>query len=182
MLNDSRDRLSVVEYGLLLARVVALRGTCRRRTVGCVLMDNRNHIVATGYNGNPAGAPHCIDVPCAGYKDAHGDTRRCMALHAEYNAVNQAGSHREFITQAFCTDSPCIDCARLLRLQLPNLKRIYFVRKYTDEGLDYLNKNGIETIAYEHFYNNSLDAIILIHERDGVVRDPDGKWRERIPQ
>ncbi len=41
--------------------MVAQRSTCLRRKVGAVLVKDR-HIIATGYNGAPAGLPHCIDT------------------------------------------------------------------------------------------------------------------------
>ena len=47
------------EWGLQLAQVTASRSTCLRRSVGCVLVDKRGHILATGYNGVAAGQKHC---------------------------------------------------------------------------------------------------------------------------
>ena len=47
----ARSRPSKDEYFLAMAVLVAARGTCARRNVGCVLVDSRNHVLATGYNG-----------------------------------------------------------------------------------------------------------------------------------
>lgn len=55
-------RLSADEWALKLAEVTALRGTCIRRQVGCVLTNKLNHIIATGYNGVARGLPHCNEV------------------------------------------------------------------------------------------------------------------------
>jgi dCMP deaminase len=55
-------RLSLHEWGMQLAEVTALRGTCLRRKVGCVLVDQDGHVLATGYNGVASGTPHCNDV------------------------------------------------------------------------------------------------------------------------
>jgi dCMP deaminase len=46
---------------LSIARVVATRSTCLRRSVGCVLTDVSGHILSTGYNGVARGVPHCND-------------------------------------------------------------------------------------------------------------------------
>ncbi|MCK4408964.1 MAG: cytidine deaminase, partial [Candidatus Eisenbacteria sp.] len=42
------------EYFMSITRLVAERSTCLRRHVGAVLVRDR-HILATGYNGPPAG-------------------------------------------------------------------------------------------------------------------------------
>ena len=45
-----------------LAQVTSRRATCLRRRVGCVLLSDRGHVLATGYNGVAAGLPHCNEV------------------------------------------------------------------------------------------------------------------------
>ncbi len=52
-------RPSLDEYFINIANVVATRGTCCRRNVGCVLINNHNHIIATGYNGTADGLTNC---------------------------------------------------------------------------------------------------------------------------
>jgi len=52
-------RPSKDEYFIALAKAVAARATCLRRSVGCVLVDDLGHILATGYNGRASGLPHC---------------------------------------------------------------------------------------------------------------------------
>lgn len=53
------SRPGVDAYFLTVASLVATRSTCLRRAVGCVLVDERNHVLATGYNGVAPGHPHC---------------------------------------------------------------------------------------------------------------------------
>lgn len=43
---------------LAVARDVAARSLCVRDQVGAVIVDSRNRIIATGYNGPPTGFPH----------------------------------------------------------------------------------------------------------------------------
>ena len=52
-----RTRKSWDEYFTGIAALVAERSTCLRRNVGAVLVRERR-ILATGYNGAPAGLPH----------------------------------------------------------------------------------------------------------------------------
>ena len=55
-------RISKDLWALELAGVTAKRSTCLRRAVGCVLLDAKGRVLATGYNGVPAGQPHCNEL------------------------------------------------------------------------------------------------------------------------
>lgn len=75
------------EYFLDIAYSVGQRATCPRATVGAVIVKD-NRILATGYNGAPAGEPHCTDEGCI-IEDGH-----CQrAIHAETNAIAQAAKY-----------------------------------------------------------------------------------------
>ena len=118
------------EYFLEIAKLAATRATCPRRSVGCVLVDKNNHILATGYNGVPRGLPHCIDKPCPGATAASGDALDlCEATHAEQNALLQC-SDTEAIHTVYTTTSPCIHCVKLL--MNTGAKRIIFSEGYVD--------------------------------------------------
>ncbi len=56
-MRPSRD-----EWAMNLALVTSMRTTCCRRAVGCVLLNERGHVLATGYNGVAAGLPHCNEI------------------------------------------------------------------------------------------------------------------------
>lgn len=113
------------EWALELARVTAGRSTCLRRAVGCVLLNARGHVLATGYNGVAAGLPHCNEVrvvdgepsyphACPGASAPSG-TRldACHAIHAEQNALLQCRDVYEIDT-CVVTVSPCVTCTKLL--------------------------------------------------------------------
>ena len=106
-------RLEIDEYFLNMAKLAALRSTCKRRQVGCILVDSNNHVAATGYNGVPKGFKHCLDYPCKG-ADAASGTRlnECKAVHAEMNALLQLTS-RDVLT-AYLTVTPCFECSKVL--------------------------------------------------------------------
>lgn len=108
-------RMSVDEYFIAMAELAALRSTCIRRQVGCILVSNRNHVLATGYNGVPRGSLHCNDGhPCpAAYAPSGTMLDGCYAIHAEQNALLQCGDVFE-IRAAYVTTFPCITCAKLL--------------------------------------------------------------------
>ena len=126
------SRITLDDYFLNMARLASLRGTCKRRQVGCILVDSSNHVVATGYNGVPKGFTHCIDDPCKG-ADAPSGTRlnECKAVHAEMNALLQLTSV-DTLT-AYVTVTPCFDCAKVLANS--NVRRIVAPSWYPQENV-----------------------------------------------
>jgi dCMP deaminase len=115
-------------YFLRMAFLCSERSTCPRRKVGCVLVNERGHVLATGYNGVPAGFKHCIDSPCPGANAEPGQgLEKCEAIHAEQNALLQCKNVYDIHT-AYCTDSPCVTCVKLLLNT--SCKRIVFMRRY----------------------------------------------------
>jgi dCMP deaminase len=107
-------RPSIDEWAMELAHVVATRATCARRSVGCVLLDARGRVLATGYNGPARGIEHCTIVPCAGARLASGSGLDvCEAIHAEANALLQCRDV-DSIASCYCTTEPCSHCAKLL--------------------------------------------------------------------
>ncbi len=101
-----------------IAYLVAERSTCLRRRVGAVAVKDRR-ILATGYNGAPAGVPHCAEVGCLRQQRniPSGQSHEiCRGLHAEQNVIVQAAIHGISLPGAelFCTTQPCIICMKLL--------------------------------------------------------------------
>lgn len=115
-------------YFTAMAELVSLRGTCARREVGCVLVNELGHVIGTGYNGVATGQIHCTSKPCAGAKCKSGEgLDLCEAIHAEQNALLQCKNVQEIHT-AYCTHSPCIHCVKLLLNT--SCKRIVFDKEY----------------------------------------------------
>lgn len=119
------------DYFLAMATLVATRGTCARRKVGCIFTDKRNHVLATGYNGPPSGFPHCTDVHCGGASSPSGEgLDLCEAVHAEQNALIQCRDAYSIET-CYCTASPCVTCVKLLLNT--SCRRICFTEEYPHE-------------------------------------------------
>lgn len=122
------SRPSSEEYFLTMAELVSTRATCVRRKVGCILVNVKNHVLATGYNGVARGLPHCIDVPCDGAHYPSGEgLDQCEAIHAEQNALLQC-KDVDLIHKAYVTTAPCITCTKLL--MNTECKEIIFLRDY----------------------------------------------------
>lgn len=106
---ESRD-----EYFLKMAEHVATRATCPRRAVGCVLVNKKGHVLATGYNGVPRGFQHCNEgSPCNGATSASGtNLDGCKSAHAEQNAFLQC-SDVDDIDTIYVTTSCCMTCVKM---------------------------------------------------------------------
>ena len=136
------SRPSIQEYYLSILPLVASRATCPRRQVGAILVDADGKLVSTGYNGPPAGQPHCIDTPCPGAADKSGDTTRCIAVHAEANAIHQVGSSRRAPCTLYCSTTPCFDCAGMLIAE--GIREIVTTSAYSDQrGVERLQQAGV---------------------------------------
>lgn len=115
-------------YFLSMALLASSRATCSRRSVGCILTNERGHVLATGYNGVAAGCAHCIDAPCPGANLPSGTgLDHCRAIHAEQNALLQCKNVYEIDT-AYITASACVTCTKLL--MNTSCKRIVFLDEY----------------------------------------------------
>jgi len=142
--------MEVDEYFIKMAQLVSLRGTCLRRKVGCVLTNNLNHVIATGYNGRARGVTNCLERPCEGSRSSSGqDLDKCEAIHAEANALLQC-SDVEAINTAYCTTSPCVHCIKLL--MNTSCQRIVFSDRYPGhEQLRDMWESSREGRIWEHF-------------------------------
>lgn len=116
-------------YFMNIAKVVATRSTCRRRAVGCVLVDELGHILATGHNGVAKGEEHCNEgTPCAGWNASSGtNLDGCKAVHAEQNSMLQCADVNK-IHACYCTASPCLTCVKML--MNTGCTAIWFSEKY----------------------------------------------------
>jgi dCMP deaminase len=138
-------------YFLAMASLVSLRATCRRRRVGCVLVDANNHVLATGYNGVARGRDHCLDRPCPGadFKPGLG-LDQCEAIHAEQNAMLQC-KDTQSIETAYITVSPCVTCVKLL--MNTSCKRIVFIEPYVhNQAAELWKGEWIHYGTVEHVY------------------------------
>lgn len=140
-------------YFMDIARQVASRATCPRKSVGAVFVRDKN-ILASGYNGALPGQPHCTDVGCL-MEDGH-----CVRVnHAEANALCQAAKHGTRLEGAtvYVTASPCWPCFRLIASA--GITRIVFWEWYRDEriwefaeasGIELVNAQALCTCGHEH--------------------------------
>lgn len=75
--------------------------------VGCVLVDQNRHIIATGYNGFPRGVEDRED------RLNNREQKYMLIMHAEANAILQAAAPTAGAT-AYITHRPCAGCTGIL--------------------------------------------------------------------
>ena len=148
MCADGKVRPSWDEYFMSIARQVATRSTCLRRNVGCAMVWDKR-ILATGYNGAPAGLPHCEEVGCLreGAGAESGTMHElCRGLHAEQNAIIQAALYGIAVKGAhiYCTHHPCVLCSKMLINA--GIARIFYAEGYPDHlAQELLADAGVHT-------------------------------------
>jgi len=123
------------EYFMQIANLVAKRSTCLRRIVGAVAVRDKR-ILATGYNGAPAGLSHCLEVGCLREDSNIPSGMRaelCRGLHAEQNVIIQASRHGVSLVGAtlYCTNLPCAICAKMLINA--GIKDVFYEEGYDDK-------------------------------------------------
>ena len=105
-------------------------------------------ILATGYNGAPAGLKHCLDVGCMRQKLNIPSGQRhelCRALHAEQNALIQASLYGISVKEStlYATCQPCVICAKMLINA--GIKEIVVADGYPDKmAMDFLKQAKIK--------------------------------------
>jgi len=148
-----------------MAALVSQQSTCCRLQVGAVLV-REGRVISIGYNGVPSGQKHCDEhfkdifhknfkdkhkcyedfIQTKDFFDLHGAFSNDNELHAEQNAILFAAKNG-IATQGadlYITLSPCINCAKIIITA--GIKRVLFTELYdrSQEGVNFLNKNGIE--------------------------------------
>jgi dCMP deaminase len=131
-------RPSWPEYFVSIAKLVATRSTCLRRSVGAVLVKDKR-ILATGYNGVPTGIRHCKETGCLRENQMIKPGERhelCRGLHAEQNVIIQSAYYGVTTkgTTLYSTHKPCIICSKMLINA--GVEKIFFVDGYPDTLAD----------------------------------------------
>ena len=108
------------DYFLEIAKTCASRSNCIRAQVGAVIVGDDKKIKATGYNGTPSKVISCMEVgKCYRIENnipSGTMYETCRSIHAEQNAIIQAGQDRckDSTMYIFGHDFICILCKRFI--------------------------------------------------------------------
>lgn len=111
---------SWTDYFLDMAKTCSSRSNCLRAQVGAVIVGQDKKIKATGYNGTPSKVESCYERGSCFRIDNNikSGTRyeTCRSIHAEQNAIIQAGQDRcaGATMYIYGHDFICILCKRFI--------------------------------------------------------------------
>lgn len=132
---------------LRMALIWSENSYCQRRQVGALIVKDKM-IISDGYNGTPSGFPNVCEENNVTYP---------YVLHAEANAITKiarSGNNSDGAT-LYVTDSPCIECAKLI-IQA-GIKRVVYSREYRlTDGIDLLRRAGIQVEHLPLDHNQQL--------------------------
>lgn len=133
LLNQERLRPTWDSYFMRLADLAALRSNCMKRRVGCVIVKD-NRVVATGYNGTPRNLTNCNEGGCPRCNNGHGSgaaLSTCLCLHAEENALLEAGRDRIAGENSilYCNTCPCLTCS--IKIVQSGIKQVVYAQSYS---------------------------------------------------
>ncbi|KAK3656437.1 Deoxycytidine monophosphate (dCMP) deaminase [Elasticomyces elasticus] len=146
--DPSRMRPTWDHYFMTLASLAARRSNCMRRQVGCVLVRS-NRVISTGYNGTPRNVKNCNDGGCPRCNDGGGRSgvglSTCLCLHAEENALLEAGRERVGAGAVlYCNTCPCLTCS--IKIVQVGITEVVFNQSYymDAEAAKIFNEAGVK--------------------------------------
>lgn len=135
--DGDRLRPSWDSYFMALASLAARRCNCMKRAVGCVLVDSKRRVISTGYNGTPRNLTNCMEGGCprcnSGDVGSGVSLATCLCLHAEENALLEAG--RERIRDGsvlYCNTCPCLTCS--IKIVQVGISEVVYSQGYSMDG------------------------------------------------
>ena len=165
------ERPDFDEYFMTIAMAVRRRANCLGSRVGAVLVQG-NRIIATGYNGTPAGMPNCDQGGCerCAHREDYGAGKGydlCICVHAEQNALLSAarfGIAAEG-SRLYVTVRPCFTC--LKELLQAGVKEIVYLHEWAHPDM---GENASLKKQYDALQNAFPPGAI----RSIALEDPEG--------
>ncbi|KAL5333293.1 cytidine deaminase-like protein [Aspergillus crustosus] len=166
--DEQRLRPDWDQYFMELASLAAQRSNCMKRRVGCVLV-REHRVISTGYNGTPRHLQNCNEGGCPRCNRGDGGgvgLATCLCLHAEENALLEAG--RERIREGailYCDTCPCLTCT--VKIAQVGISEVVYLQGYNmdSDSAAILKEAGIHLrqfspVSYLLFYHCSLLLVI----------------------
>jgi dCMP deaminase len=148
---------------MAMALVAARRSLCDGDQVGAVIVSGSNVVIATGYNGPPAGFQHgertCTSwCPRQQNRDRPGFSplayAGCQTIHAEANALLSSERSQRIGGTIYVTSPPCWDCAKLIANSgimevVVRTNRALEERRNAMVTYEFLDKCGMNVVVVE---------------------------------
>ena len=123
-----QDYITWDEYFMGVALLASMRSKDPNTQVGACIVDENNRILSTGYNGFPQG---CSDdeFPWDRESDDPNCTKYPFVVHAELNAILNAGGRPLAGSRIYVALFPCNECAKAI-IQSGIREIVYLSDKY----------------------------------------------------
>lgn len=151
------NRIDWDQYFMAMAHLAAVRSHDAQTQVGCVIVNEDNHIVSIGYNGFPANTKDEKLPIVRPYKYPY-------MIHAEQNALSNI-TNKDKNIRAYVTGYPCSTCSKLLwqsgirKVIVDQHGVIYSMSEDDIKIINFLIENGLQIkeldFQYEIFGNLS---------------------------
>ncbi|KAF8495088.1 cytidine deaminase-like protein [Gautieria morchelliformis] len=133
-------------YFMTMAALASQRSNCMKRRVGAILVRDKR-VVATGYNGTPRNVRNCNEGGCprcnSGGRSGE-SLESCLCLHAEENALLEAGRERVGAGSVlYCNTCPCLGCA--IKIVQTGVREVVYNLSYKvdDQSAALFNQAGV---------------------------------------
>ncbi len=130
--------------------MASIFSTCTRRQYVSFIISQSGRVVGFGYNGSPPGFGHCDEGACPrAFSDVAPGSRydigpgRCIAVHAEANALLYSDMTDRQGATLYVNGPPCPDCAKLIAAS--GVKKVVHT-KNVDSTPNNLNEMGVVTV------------------------------------
>lgn len=134
------------DYFIEVAKTASLRSNCLRRQVGAVIVASDKTVKATGYNGTPSKVTSCAERNSC-YRIENNipsgtQYETCRSIHAEQNAIIQAGKERctGATMYLYGHDFICILCKRFITQA--GIEGVY-LKKDEDSDVIYVSSDDL---------------------------------------
>lgn len=118
------------EYFMLQAMMASFKSKDPNTKVGCVFVDDNNHQLSMGYNGQIAGIDES-QIPWGNIKSVPLDKQKyAYVVHSEANAILHAKAELNG-SRCYVTLFPCHECAKMMAT-VKVKEVIYLSDKYQD--------------------------------------------------
>ena len=141
MSNKRIDYIGWDDYFMGVSLLAAERSKDPSTQVGACIVSDDNRILSTGYNGFPKG---CSDDEFPWNRDEKlGETKYNFVVHAELNAILNAGGKSLVGSRIFVSLFPCHECAKAI-IQSGVKEVVYLSDKYNGTVSDNASRRMLQ--------------------------------------
>ena len=160
MSNKRIDYIGWDDYFMGVSLLAADRSKDPSTQVGACIVSDDNRILSTGYNGFPQG---CSDDDFPWNRDESlGETKYNFVVHAELNAILNAGGKSLVGSRIFVSLFPCHECAKAI-IQSGVKEVVYLSDKYNGTVSDNASKRMLQAAGIKLTKMKPTQAQIVLN-------------------